>query len=651
MTQPQVAPYGSWKSPITSDLIVTATVGLGQIALDGGDVYWVELRPSEGGRNCIVRLAAGGGVSDVTPQGFNARTRVHEYGGGDFAVREGVVYFSNFSDQRVYRQEPGGAPAPITPEKSLRYSDFHFDARRGLLYAVREDHTVEGREAVNTLVSLNAEGFGNGEGGRVVASGNDFYSSPRLSPDGSRLAWLTWNHPNMPWDGTELWVGELGEDGTLSGARRVAGGVDESIFQPEWSPAGTLYFVSDRSNWWNIYRLADDGSAEAVCEMEADFGLPQWLFAMSTYAFASDELIVCAYTRGGEWSLDLLDTRAKRLETLDLPYTDITYVRAAGSRAVFRAGSPKERASVAAFDLGTRETRVLRRASEAVVDEAYISIARAVEFPTEGGRTAYGFFYPPRNPDFVAPEGERPPLLVKCHGGPTAAATSTLRLDTQYWTSRGIAVLDVNYGGSTGFGREYRQRLNGRWGVVDVDDCVNGAKYLAGRGEVDGDRCVITGGSAGGFTTLNALTFRDAFRAGASHFGLSDLTVFVGDTHKFESRYLERLVGPYPERADLYFERSSINFTDRLNCPVIFFQGLEDKVVPPNQAELMVGALRRKKLPVAYVAFEGEQHGFRKAENIKRALDGELYFYSRVFNFPLAEPVEPVEIENLPAGK
>jgi dipeptidyl aminopeptidase/acylaminoacyl peptidase len=647
MAQPTVAPYGSWKSPITSDLIVSATVGLGQIALDGEDTYWIELRPSEGGRNCLVRRAPDGRISDVTPEGFNARTRVHEYGGGDFAVSRGTVYFSNFADQRVYRQTPDSAPQPITPDVRLRYSDFVVDERRGRLVAVREDHTVEGREAVNTIVSLSADGEGNDEGGRVLVSGNDFYSSPRLSPDGSRLAWLAWNHPNMPWDGCELWAGELTPDGALAGPRRVAGGEQESIFQPEWSPGGELYFVSDRSNWWNLYRLKADGSVEAMCEMEAEFGVPQWLFGLATYAFASDDQIVCAYNVRGDWSLAALDARTKRLENVEVPYTEIAYVRADARRAVFRAASPTERLSIAELDLRTRRTAVLRRASDEVVDEGYVSVPRAVEFPTEGGRTAHAFFYAPRNKDFVAPEGERPPLVVMCHGGPTAATSSRLKLDTQFWTSRGIAVLDVNYGGSTGYGREYRRRLNGEWGVVDVDDCVNGAKYVIERGEADGARSVITGGSAGGFTTLNALTFRDTFRAGASHFGISDLKVFVGDTHKFESRYLDRLVGPYPERADLYFERSSINFTERLSCPVIFFQGLEDKIVPPNQAELMVEALRRKRLPVAYVAFEGEQHGFRKAENIKRALDGELYFYSRVFGFPLADQVEPVEIENL----
>lgn len=647
MTEPQVASYGSWKSPLTSDLIVSATVGLGQIALDGADTYWVELRPSEGGRNCIVRRTPDGTISDVTPPGFNARTRVHEYGGGDFAVRDGAVYFTNFTDQRVYRQRTETAPQALTPEGQFRYSDFVVDAVRGRLYAVREDHTGEGAEAVNTLVVLSAEGASNEDGGQVIVSGNDFYSTPRLSPDGTRLAWLTWSHPNLPWDASELWVAELNADGTPGESRRVAGGAEESIFQPEWSPSGTLYFVSDRNNWWNLYRLDGDGETESVFESEAEFGLPQWVFGMSTYAFAADETVVCAYAQRGDWSLGLLDTRRKTLERVELPYTDITYVRADHLRAVFRAGSPTVRVALIELDLETRETTVLRRASETAIDPAYLSTPRAVEFPTEGGRTAHAFYYPPRNSDFVSPEGERPPLLVKCHGGPTASASSTLRLETQFWTSRGIAVLDVNYGGSSGYGREYRQRLNGEWGVVDVDDCVNGAQYLIEQGEVDPARCVITGGSAGGYTTLNALTFRDTFRAGASHYGVSDLKGLVGDTHKFESRYLEGLIGPYPERKDLYYERSSINFTERLSCPVIFFQGLEDKIVPPNQAELMVEALRKKRLPVAYVAFEGEQHGFRKAENIKRALDGELYFYSRVFNFPLADEVEPVEIENL----
>ncbi|MGB8511116.1 MAG: S9 family peptidase, partial [Pyrinomonadaceae bacterium] len=627
MNQTRVIPYGSWKSPITSDLIVSATVGLGQIALDGEDVYWVELRPSEGGRNCIVKRTPDARTLDMTPPDFNARTRVHEYGGGDFVVHQGTIYFSNFTDQRLYRQTDGDAPQPLTPQQEMRYSDGVMDAGRARLIAVREDHTVEGREAVNSIVSLDADSAeANADGGMVLVSGGDFYSSPRVSPDGSRLAWLTWDHPNMPWDGCELWVGEFAADGSLGATQKVAGGGEEAIFQPEWSPDGTLYFISDRSNWWNLYRRNGDGTVEAMHEAEAEFGVPQWVFAMSTYSFVSAAKIVCTFNERGAWRLASLDTETKKFESIETAYADITYLKATPTRAVFRAGSPTERTAIVELELDTQRVNVLRRSSDLAIDEGYLSRPQAIEFPTEGGRTAHAFFYPPRNRDFDGPEAERPPLLVKCHGGPTAAAVTTLRLETQYWTSRGIAVLDVNYGGSTGYGREYRKRLNGEWGIVDVDDCVNGARYVIERGWADGERCVITGGSAGGYTTLNALTFRDLFKAGASHFGISDLTIFLDDTHKFESRYLDRLIGPYPESAGLYHERSSINFTDQLSCPVIFFQGLEDKVVPPNQAELMVEALRKKGLPVAYVPFEGEQHGFRRAENIKRALDGELYF-------------------------
>jgi dipeptidyl aminopeptidase/acylaminoacyl peptidase len=645
MSDSRIAPYGSWKSPITSDLIVSGSIGLSQPLIDGPNTYWIEMRPTEGGRSVVVKRDALGVVSDVNPTSFNARTRVHEYGGGDYAVRDGVVYFSNFSDQRLYVVRDKAAPQAITPVANMRYADAVIDKPRGRLICVREDHTVAGREAVNSLVSLKLDG--NETSGEVLVSGNDFYSSPRLSPDGSKLAWLTWNHPNMPWDGSELWVGAFAEDGSLATSERVAGGSDESIFQPEWSPEGMLYFVSDRSGWWNLHRRNLDGSVEPVCEMEAEFGMPQWGFGMSTYAFESAERIVCTYIELGISQLALIDTRAKKFEPIDCSYTDIRFVRALPGQALMRAGSPTEAAAIVRLDLATRNFEVLRRSSTLQIDAAYLSSPRAVEFPTEDGLTAYGFFYPPKNRDHRGPAGELPPLLVESHGGPTAAAVTAMSVGIQYWTSRGIAVLDVNYGGSSGFGRAYRERLRDKWGIVDVDDCANGARYLVGQGEVDGDRLMITGGSAGGYTTLCALTFRDTFNAGASHFGVSDAEALAKETHKFESRYLDGLMGPYPGASEIYFARSPINFTDQLSCPVIFFQGLEDKVVPPNQAETMVEALRAKGIPVAYLPFEGEQHGFRQAKNIKRALDGELYFYSRVFGFELAEPVEAVQIDNL----
>lgn len=644
MTEPQIASYGSWLSPITSDFIVAGSVGLGQIALEGQDIYWIEMRPSEGGRYALVTRSAEGETRDVTPAGFNVRTRVHEYGGGAFIVSNGTVYFSNFSDRRIYRQSPGGEPQPVTPEANMDYADYAIDVKRGRLICVREDHTTAG-EAVNTVVSIDVE---KGEDVRVLASGEDFYSTPRLSPDGQKLCWLSWNHPNMPWDGTELWVAQVNADGSLGESKRVAGGVEESIFQPQWSPEGSLYFVSDRSGWWNLYRWqSPEDGVESICEMAAEFGVPQWVFGMSTYGFAARNRIICTYTERGIWHLASFETATGVLQTIETPYTSISSLQVASDRVAFIGGSATEPTAIAQFDLGTGKLEVLRTSIHLNLDRAYLSEPQPVEFPTENGLTAYGIFYPPKNPDYRAPAGELPPLLVKSHGGPTAAASSSLSLALQYWTSRGFAVLDVNYGGSTGYGREYRQRLNGRWGIVDVDDCANGAKYLAEQGFVDGNRLAIAGGSAGGYTTLAALTFRQIFKAGASYYGVSDLEVLAQETHKFESRYLDKLIGPYPETQKIYIERSPIHFCDRISCPVIFFQGLEDRIVPPNQAELMVNSLRTKGLPVAYVPFEGEQHGFRRAENIKRALDGEFYFYSRVFGFQPAEDLEPVAIENL----
>lgn len=639
---PQVAPYGSWKSPITTDIIVSEIIGLAQLILDGQDIYWIEMRPSEGGRSVIVQRTQEGSIDSLTPPSFSARTRVHEYGGGDYTVNQRTIYFSNFADQRIYRQLPDAEPQPITPPENLLYADSVIDRQRNRIICVCEDHAVVGREAVNTLVSLALDGSDQ----KVLISGNDFYSSPRLSPDGTRLAWLTWNHPNMPWDGCELWVGELTPDGSVRNAELIAGGVNVSIFQPEWSPEGILHFISDRTGWWNLYCWRN-GNIIALCEKNAEFGLPQWAFGMSTYAFANAHRIICSYTEQGVWCLASLDTTTGTLSPIETPYSTIRQVRATAGQVVFIGGSPTEPVSIVQLDLNTLRTEVLRRSSNVTVDSGYLSITQLLEFPTEHGLTAYAFFYPPQNRDYVAPSGERPPLLVMSHGGPTASTFSVLDLRVQYWTSRGIAVLDVNYGGSTGYGQAYRQRLDGQWGIVDVDDCVNGAKYLVDRDLVDGQRLMITGGSAGGYTTLCALTFRDTFKAGASYFGLSDLEADLLETHKFESRYSYRLVAPYPEGREIYYERSPVHFTDRLACPIIFFQGLEDKIVLPKQSELMVGALRARGLPVAYLAFEGEGHGFRRAENIKRSLEAELYFYSHIFGFPLADPVEPVVIENV----
>lgn len=639
-----IRPHGSWPSAISSQLIVERVVGLSETTLSGEGIYWLELRPGEGGRQAIVRWSPHAGARDLIPVAYNARSRVHEYGGGSYLVSGDSVYFSQFADQRVYRAKEGAEPEAITPEGQYRYADAIRDQGRQRLICVREDHSGNG-EAANTLATIDLSARLPAPAA-VLVPGADFYSNPRLSPDGKHLAWLSWDHPKMPWDGTELWVAPVAADGNLGHARRIAGGDQESIGQPEWSPDGSLYFISDRTGWWNLYRWRE-GRVEAVVTMAADFGNAQWVFRETSYAIASQKQIIASYRREGMAHLVSIDARSGAIEEIPTPYSDIDYLQADENQIVFIGASPRDFPSVVRMDRRSRGIEVLRRASTLTVDPDYISTGEPVEFPTAGKRSAHGFYYPPTNPEFTGPPEEKPPLLVTSHGGPTSAARNGLKLTLQFFTSRGFAVLDVNYGGSTGYGRAYRERLSGQWGIVDVDDCVHGALYLAGEGRVDRKRLAIRGGSAGGYTTLAALTFRDVFSAGASHFGVSDLEALARETHKFESRYLDKLVGAYPERADLYRERSPIHAVERLSCPVIFFQGLEDRVVPPNQAEIMVEALRKKGLPVAYVAFEGEQHGFRQAKNIKRTLDAELYFYSRIFGFELAEPVDPVPIENL----
>ena len=642
MSDPRTAPYGSWSSPITSDLIVASSIGLGEIFLDGADVYWLEFRPQEGGRSVVVRRAANGTAVDQTPAGFNVRTRVHEYGGGAYLASGGVVYFCNDADQRLYRQESGAAPVAISSEpaqsRGMRYADGVIDAPRGRMICVREDHMAEAQEPENTLVELAVDGS---RPQRVLQSGRDFYAAPRLSPDGRRLAWLEWRHPNMPWIGCELWVAEFARDGSLGAKRLVAGGDDESIFQPEWSPDGTLYFVSDRAQatlserWWNLFRVRRDAldtgaPVEPVFPLAAEFGRAQWQFRLSTFAFVSASQLVCTYVRDGVSRLSVVDLSSLEARPIATEYEDISWLRANSDRVYFRGGSPTAPPAVVELDPGTGRKTVLKLSTTEEVEDyrKYFSVPEPVTFETDNGLQAHGLLYAPCNADFAPPADELPPLLVHCHGGPTSAASPTLSWGTQYWTSRGFAVLDVNYGGSTGYGREYRLRLQGNWGIVDVADCVNGARHLAALRRVDPARWAISGASAGGYTTLAVLTFRKEFKTGASYYGVSDLEALAKDTHKFESHYLDGLIGPYPERRDLYVARSPVHGARLLSVPVAFFQGAEDRVVPSQQAEEMVEALRQRRIPFLYLLFDGEQHGFRRADNIKRALDAELYFYA-----------------------
>ncbi len=640
-----IRPYGSWPTPLSADRILAGALRLGFPQVDGGSVYWLEGRPNEGGRQVVVRAGPGQEPEDVSPADQNVRTLVHEYGGGDYRVRAGRLVHVEMAEQRVWLREVGvSAAGRLLAAGGARYADFDFSPDGRWIAAV-EERARPGSEPENRVVVFDLEAAGAAEtppAPRVVASGHDFVSFPRFSPDGQRLAYTAWEHPNMPWDGTRLFVQPWGDDGPVGPPQCVAGGDAESIFQPGFSPDGRLTFVSDRSGWWNLARI-EDGVRRELCPRAAEFGRPQWVFGMSTWAYRDEDTILCSVSEGGFDRLCRLELASGRLEDLALPYASVVNVRVDAGVAAFVGAAPDRAAAICRLDLQTGATQELRRSFAFDLDPAAISLPEAVEFETTGGRTAHAFFYRPVNADFEGPPDERPPLLVKSHGGPTSATAPVLNLSVQYWTSRGFAVVDVNYGGSTGYGRAYRERLRGQWGVVDVDDCVNAALHLARQGRVDRDRLAISGGSAGGYTTLCALTFHDVFRAGASHYGIGDLEALARDTHKFESRYTDGLVGPYPERADLYRARSPIHFTERLSCPVAFFQGLEDRVVPPNQAEAMVAALARRGIPHAYVTFEGEQHGFRRAENIRTALEGELYFYGRIFGFET--DVKPAGVE------
>ncbi len=649
---PVIAPYGTWTSPVTARSLVDAGVGLRAPWRQEGAVCWLESRATEGGRTVPVRRAEDGTVRDLLAAPWDVRGRVHEYGGGDMIPLADGLVFCHGPDQVVYHAAPGREPIALTIPGRDRFADFTYDETRRRLIAVRERHFAqeEHAEPENTLIALALDGEGGpsgrpSHGGALLVQGADFYASPRLSPDGRRLAWLSWNHPNMPWDSAALWVADFDDDGGLGVATQVAGGPQEAVAQPVWLPDGRLVYVSDQGDWWNLW-VWDGEASRALLPMEAEFARPLWVFGNREIAVVDARTLVCAYSRDGLWSLGVVDADAGTLDRLDLPFTDVGGLFVDGRTVVFLASGPALPNAVIALDLDTRRWETIKRSSTTQPDPGCVSVARPIRFPTQDGE-AHAFYYPPTNAGFAAPADERPPLIVKSHGGPTAAASAAYNPKIQYWTSRGFAVVDVNYRGSTGYGRAYRDALKGQWGVADVADCVAAARGLVEQGLADPQRLIITGSSAGGYTVLCAVTFHDVFRAGASHYGISGLEALVTDTHKFEARYLDSLIGPYPARRDLYAQRSPIHFVDRLAVPMVFFQGMEDKVVPPAQAERMVEAIDAKGLPVAYVTFEGEGHGFRKAQSIVTALEGELYFYGRVFGFTPADNPQAIAIRNL----
>ncbi|HYH93814.1 MAG TPA: S9 family peptidase, partial [Candidatus Saccharimonadales bacterium] len=648
MIERQILPYGTWPSPLRPEDLVTDAIRLAEPWVDGDDRYWIEGRPEEGGRRVLVREGLDGGAVDLTPAPFDVRTTVHEYGGGSYVVAGGTVVFSHRADGRLYRLDPGSrTPVAITPEGPYRYGDLRPDPIRRRFLAVREDHGADGQPTA-AIVDVPLDGE---RSPRVLVEGPDFLASPRPSRDGTRLAWLEWDHPDMPWDATRLRVALIAEDGTLGPSDLAAGGPDESIVQPEWGPDGALHFVSDRSGWWNLYRLDAGPRLTPLAPMDAEFADPAWVLDRSSYQFLDDGSIVAIARTGGRDRLFHLEP-GEHLSEVQSEFTEFDGLRAGASSVLVIAASPSASPVVLSLDPVTlAPTGILRRSSSVALQPADVSIPEAITFPSADGREAHALFYAPRNAVAVGPDGERPPLVVRSHGGPTANASTALDLANQLLTSRGIAVVDVDYAGSTGYGRAYRRGLDGAWGIADVDDCVAAARFLVDRGDVDGDRMAIEGGSAGGYTTLAALAFRDAFAAGISAFGVGDLETLARDTHKFEARYLDRLVGPYPAMADVYRQRSPVHFLDEISCPVLVLQGLEDHVVPPSQAEAIVAALDANGIPHAYLAFEGEGHGFRGADAIRRSLEAQLAFLGAVFGFEPAGDIPTIDLPGLEAWR
>ncbi len=640
-----IAPYGSWQSPFPIERMTDGVVFISELRAVGDVRWWLEGRPDEGGRQVLVRRDPDGSIIRMTPEGFNARTRVHEYGGAATLVSGELVVVSDFSTGRLHRVTAPGELVALSPDRAWRFADLEHDVARGRLYAVREDHEPDAvathGECVNDLVSIDLA-TGDIE---VIAAGADFYAAPRLSPDGRTLVWLEWRHPNMPWDGTDLKLAAVGEGGNLGPATTIAGSPTEWVTQPRWSPQGVLHFVAEPDGWMNLHRF-HGGVVESIATMTAEFAFPDWVFGGSEYGFLPGGGILAVGRSGGRDRLYRID-HDETWTVLDLPYTEIGSISIDGDVAAIRAVSPHEPAVAADLSLSTGAITILRRATPFIPDPADVSVPRHVEFPSTDGRTAFANYYPPHNVSFRAPDGELPPLIVTSHGGPTAPAFSGWATSMQLFTSRGYAVLDVDYGGSTGYGRDYRKSLEGTWGIVDVDDCVAGAEWLVGQGLADPARLAIRGGSASGFTTLAALAFRRTFSAGTTYFGIGDLRAFVNDTHKFESRYLEGLVGPWPAMEQRYLDRSPSLHADQIVAPVLVQQGAEDRIVPPSEAERIVDALWERRVPHAYLLFPGEDHGFRSREAIIRSFGAELSFYGQVFGFNPADDIERLEINFL----
>ncbi len=648
----KIKPYGSWKSNLTAEVLARKGRKYGHLNIDNGSMYWLEVRAMENGRGVLMRSKASGAdigedIEEVLPGDISVRTRVHEYGGGDYLVVDGRIFYSSAEDNRVYLYDESldaGQVKAITPvevNKESRYADFCIDVLHKNLIAVRETHIDS--DVINELISINLESLEV----NVIHAGFDFYSFPRLSKKGQRICWTCWNQPDMPWDSSELWLADFHADGSIDAAHRVTGGKGVSIFQPQWGDDGVLHYISDKSGWTNIYSHRE-GMLNALTPIDRDFATPQWIFGLGTYVINSDGTLYALNFERGEQHLSHIDPSSGHIEPVPLPFKAFSGPLLADDKALyFCASGPADDSAMYRYDIQSKSCQLLSEPSTFPLSSENISVAEPISFNSENNRLCHAFYYPPLNAEFQAPEGSSPPLIVMSHGGPTAFTDNSLNADIQFWTNRGFAVVDVNYGGSTGFGKKYKELLSGEWGVVDVEDCVAAANYLVEKRLVDKDKLLIRGGSAGGYTTLCALTFYDIFAAGMSRYGVADLESLAADSHKFEARYLDKMVGPYPEKKVLYQSRSPIHHTDQLSCPILLLQGSEDKVVPPGQAESMAAALDEKKIPYAYVLFEGEGHGFRQSETIIKALNAELSFYRSILCIDSEESLDSLKIKHL----
>lgn len=624
MTPKITLPFGTWPSSISADIVASAAPKINHIQSNGTFLTWVESRPDEGGRNVIMGRNLDRLITDLIPPPYSHYSRVHEYGGMAYALSENSIYFVNASDQRIYQQIIGAkTPTPIT-ETGPCFADLTIDRANNRLIAVCEQHN-NSSEPENYLVGISLEGANRQL--TPLARGADFYAYPRISPNGKTLCWIQWNHPNMPWDSTELHSADIQQQGLINQQPIAGSNGNEAIFQPQWSPDNKLYYVSDRDNWWNIYS-AENG---IVLKMPAEFATPLWQFGMSTYDFIDSNTIACFWTKQGIWHCGYIDITKAKLHHVPCPYSSMQAACSHKDSLYMVAGAPDIADEIVAVSQqGSVES--IYSPSRLAIEQGNLAIPESINFPTADNSSVQAFFYSPTNNQYCGNDQLLPPVITMCHGGPSGATDCSLNVKIQYWTNRGFAVVDINYRGSTGFGRDYRNALNGAWGVADIEDTQYAIRYLTAQKKIDPERCIIRGSSAGGYTVLSALTFTDTFKAGASLYGIGNLETLVSDTHKFESRYLDKLVGPYPEQKTIYQQRSPINHIEQLNCPVIFLQGLEDKVVPPNQAELMVDSLKKQGIDVVYVEFADEGHGFRKSENIIKAMESELAFYTDVFD-------------------